>query len=296
MVPALLVVLVSMTSKLDIGVRHVLPVYPFAAALAGATAYLIARRSKLATVAIAAVLLFQFVSSVHAYPDYLPYANEAFGGSDHTYRLLSDSNVDWGQQMKEASAYLQRKHVTDCWSAYSQAMPQPIGYGVPCKLLPSGLGMWAQQPQTIVPTKISGIFLLGAFETSGASWGPGGMNPYQQFQDGHPNDVVGHSILVYEGTYDTPLLAAQSHFSQVPTLIRRGQIALAMQEANTAVEIEPNAADIQVELGAMYRTLQQPAQADAAFTRALALAKAHRPDDQTETIAQRIDAIKRGRY
>ena len=78
----------SMTSDLNIGVRHVLPVYPFAAVLAGACAWTIAKSSKVAMYAVAAALLFQMVSSLRTYPNYIPYANEAFGGPDVYKRQL----------------------------------------------------------------------------------------------------------------------------------------------------------------------------------------------------------------
>jgi hypothetical protein len=80
---------------------------------------------------------------LHAYPDCLPYANEAFGGSSKTYRLLTDSNVDWTQQLKEVNAWTSSHHVTDCWFAYSyisgileydktpcRPLPTPVSFGL----------------------------------------------------------------------------------------------------------------------------------------------------------------------
>ncbi len=292
LIPVVMILGASMTSRLDIGVRHVLPIYPFAAVLAGTTAWLLARMSHPAAYAVAALLLFQVVSSLHAYPDYLPYANEMFGGPNRTYRSLSDSNVDWGQQLKEESAWLGAAGIKDCWVAYSQPTPQPLGYGIPCKLLPSGLGMWAGSPQTVLPPTLSGVLLLGASETSGGTWGPGDMNPYQQFQLGHPKTMIGNSVLVYEGTYNIPLLAAQSHFSQVPTLLRQGRVAEAIQEAKAAEAMAPNDAALQAEIGGLFLSLHQKEAAEKTFASALALAKAHQPDDQTDTIAQRIDTLR----
>ena len=293
LLPLAVILGASVTSRLDIGVRHVLPMYPFAAVLAGVTAWMLGRISRPAGYAVAALLLFQVASSLHTYPNYLPYANEMFGGPGRTYRVLSDSNVDWGQQLQQESAYLKAAGIKDCWIAYSQPTPQPLGYGIPCKLLPSGLGMWAHSPQTVLPPTLSGVFLLGASEASGATWGPGDMNPYQQFQNGHPKAMIGSSVLVYEGTYDIPLLAAQSHFSQTPTLMRQGRTAEAAQEAKTAEAMAPNAAEVETEVGGFFLSQGQTAAAEAAFARALEMAKTHRPDDQTATIAQRIAVLKK---
>ena len=103
---ALLTILFAvLPSHVNTGVRHVLAVYPFAVLLAAATAWTIARRSRVTAGLMGALLLLQVLTSLHAYPDYLPYANEAFGGSPKTYRLLTDSNVDWAQQLKEVNGW-----------------------------------------------------------------------------------------------------------------------------------------------------------------------------------------------
>jgi len=43
---------------------------------------------EVAMYAVAAALLFQMVSSLRTYPNYIPYANEAFGGPDKSHRYL----------------------------------------------------------------------------------------------------------------------------------------------------------------------------------------------------------------
>ncbi len=176
LVPAVVILLASRTSHLDIGVRHVLPMYPFAAVLAGASGWTLAKGSRGGQYAVAALLLFQAISSVHAFPDYLPYANEAFGGSGRSYRLLSDSNVDWGQELKEVSAYL-RAHPAnpgeECWFAYSLPTVPQANYGIPCKPLPTGFALWIGAPQASVPQRITGRVLVGAMDVSGTMWGNG---------------------------------------------------------------------------------------------------------------------------
>jgi len=88
---------VAMASGINIGVRHILPIFPFLMALAGwAAATLIARRRAWAYL-VALVLLFDVVSSVRAFPTYLAYANELGGGPSQTYKYLTVSNVDWAQ-------------------------------------------------------------------------------------------------------------------------------------------------------------------------------------------------------
>jgi hypothetical protein len=95
--------LVAMGAGMNIGVRHILPVYVFLTVLiAGASWKLIEQNRRWAYV-IAVLLLFQAVSTLRSYPAYLAYANELWGGPSQSYKLLSDSNTDWGQQLKERS-------------------------------------------------------------------------------------------------------------------------------------------------------------------------------------------------
>jgi 4-amino-4-deoxy-L-arabinose transferase-like glycosyltransferase len=240
----------SMTSDLNIGVRHVLPVYPFAAVLAGASAWTIAKSSKVAMYAVAAVLLFQMISSLRTYPNYIPYANEAFGGPDKSHLYLADSNVDWGQTLKQVSTYLRSHQITDCWIAQTGVVDSLVAAGVPCRPLPNGLeAMLERQPQAVIPTHISGVVLVGAQDASGMLWGEGDLNPYKQFQEGTPEAIVASAVLVYRGNYDVTLAAAQSHISQIPMLQQQGMAERAVEEARTAVALVPDSASLKAQLG-----------------------------------------------
>lgn len=72
-------------SKLDVGIRHILPVYPFLIALAAAGAWEL-RRFYGASYAVTALIVLHAASSIASFPNYIPYCNEAFGG---TWECLS---------------------------------------------------------------------------------------------------------------------------------------------------------------------------------------------------------------
>ena len=108
--PAVLVVTIlvfaSTFSRINIGIRHVLIVYPFLAVGAGyllwrgwrwATALASPRAALAAKTAVLGLLLWQFSTLWRAFPDYLPYFNEAVR---EPQRILVDSDLDWGQDLR----------------------------------------------------------------------------------------------------------------------------------------------------------------------------------------------------
>jgi hypothetical protein len=94
------VLLVAVFSRIDLGVRLVLPIYPLLAIIAGFGAASLCTLPRFKTFGLAAVtvlLLWQIVSSARIHPDYLAYFNE-LGGSQPDH-ILVDSDVDWGQDV-----------------------------------------------------------------------------------------------------------------------------------------------------------------------------------------------------
>ena len=89
---------VSAGSHVNLGVRYILPVYPFvyAAVALMLSQVVINRRRQI----VAAVLVaWHVVSSLVAWPGYLSYFNELIGSRRNADRFLIDSNLDWGQDL-----------------------------------------------------------------------------------------------------------------------------------------------------------------------------------------------------
>ena len=98
----------SLFSSLNIGHRHLLPVYPFLFVLAAGSVWLLrqpARRP--ARLLVGLLLALQAASSLRAYPHYLSHFNLLAGGPARGWRHLSDSNVDWGQDLIHLRRYLE---------------------------------------------------------------------------------------------------------------------------------------------------------------------------------------------
>jgi 4-amino-4-deoxy-L-arabinose transferase-like glycosyltransferase len=111
LLPVIVVFLVISRPKVNIGVRHILPVYPFLFVLASRVATIRFRREWFAPLLIGTPLVLTAISSLRIAPHQLAYFNEFVGGPDQGYRYLSDSNVDWGQDLKGVKDYMDKENL-----------------------------------------------------------------------------------------------------------------------------------------------------------------------------------------
>ena len=284
-IPAALYFLVAMTSGMNIGVRHILPIYPFLMALAAWAAWDLMQRRRQWVYVIGCLLVFTAVSSVRAYPAYIAYSNELWGGPANTYKYLSDSNVDWGQQLKATKRYLDSRHVDHCWFAYfADVVVDPAYYGIPCKPLTTIASVWLQ-PSIDVPARIEGPVLISAGVLSGYEFGPGQLNPYDQFQHIRPTAVIENGVFVFDGQFDIPLAAARNHVTQAQLAMQADQLDRALSEAQTAVALYPDSVATQSALGDVLSKLKRTDEARQAFQRALSLAQSVHPEFEAGSIA-----------
>lgn len=93
----------AILSKIDIGDRHILPLYPFALLFCGSL-WNMALRRRILLAALLVALLVHAVDSVRYAPGYISYFN-LFVKQDQGYKFLSDSNVDWGQGLLALKQY-----------------------------------------------------------------------------------------------------------------------------------------------------------------------------------------------
>jgi len=155
LVAALAPIVVAAPSHLDIGVRHVMPVFAFLSMLAavGAVKLWNARsartndsqsKSRMALwgrpAAVVILLAWFAVSSARAHPDYLSYFNERGGSTPADILVISD--LDWGQDLARLATYLrehQVKHISIAYDGYFD--PDALGFPetehVNCRATPS---------------------------------------------------------------------------------------------------------------------------------------------------------------
>lgn len=114
---ALAVILAAaMFARLNIGLRHVLILYPLLGICAGAVASHRWAKPRIVTAAVAALVACQVISSAAAHPRYLSYFNLLAGS--HPEHVLVDSDLDWGQDAIALRDLLRRRGITDGWISY----------------------------------------------------------------------------------------------------------------------------------------------------------------------------------
>lgn len=230
----------ALTAKVDIGIRHILPIMPFLIVLVAGAAMALARQSRVWAWATAILIVLDVAGSLHAYPNYLPYSNEAFGGPFKTYRVLADSNVGWGGGLKALHASLAQRGITQCWFAYS-AFPDPRDFQIPCNRLPTFFSTLTDRgQQQPVPEHIDGPVFVSEEELMGSFWGPGALNPYQQFVGLQPSQAIEGEILEFDGSFDIPRIAAVSEWVVAQGLLRQHKADQAIPHAEKATALDPN--------------------------------------------------------
>lgn len=199
LVPLGIYLAISLTSHINIGIRHLLPAYPFLFIASGALLDRLLRVGR----ARRAVFLFMALTfgwiayeAVRSFPDYIPYTNQLAGGQPG-WRYLSDSNVEWGEDMGELATYLKARGETRVHAALSAGWSTLTQYGVEyvdLLSLPAG-----STPNTryvaIGASFLNGSTIPGGVE--GRQTTEERTNFFARYRDRQPEAVFGGSIYLY---------------------------------------------------------------------------------------------------
>jgi hypothetical protein len=242
-IPPFIYLAAAFLSGINYGVRHLLPIYPFLIVLAAAGAWNMAQRGRTAAIFVAILLAFHIGSSLRAFPNYLPYANELWGGPQNAHRILADSNVDWGQGLKAMQRYIAQRQIKDCWFAYfGSVVANAAYYGIPCKPLPASFASLVRLQAPVIPPALDGPLFISSSEIAGPYWGGDWANPYLPFRGMKPSALIANSIFVFDGRLDVSLASALSHENMSGQFLQAKDLDKALAEADSAVAIAPNTA------------------------------------------------------
>ena len=103
----------SILNPLNIGVRHVLPTFPFLYLLVAKE--IVAFRKNIFTWLI---MLWMVIEIAIAFPYYLSYYNALGGGLKNGYRIATDSNYDWGQDLRRLKIWADQNNVSKIYLDY----------------------------------------------------------------------------------------------------------------------------------------------------------------------------------
>lgn len=270
LVPPAVYLAIAMRSKLDLGLRHILPIYPFLIVVAAAAAWMFMRRSRGWAVAVSALLVLHAGSSLRAYPTYLPYSNEAWGGPSQTYKVLADANVGWSSGLLTLQRYTSEHGITHCWFAYNGPADLPY-FHLPCERIPTFFSTLMSTEQSAIPASIQGPVFISTENLDQAYWGPPELNPYRQFMGLKPDAVLDGEVLVFNGTFNVPRISAISHFALANKAMRIGHPEQALGEAQQAEALAPELLPIHEMLASLYARAHQPADARREFQDAMVI-------------------------
>ncbi len=169
----------AMCASIDIGIRHLLPVYP----LLYAAAAMILTNSSIRKSALIIPLLVALESAT-IFPNYLTFFNVFAGGPSAGPKYLLDSNLDWGQSAGELGRYMRLQHIPRVKLSFFGNVDLPH-YGVYSDPL---------LPRTD-PATLDTVAAISATPLYGLYVGP---DAYAAFRSLRPTAVIGNSIYLYD--------------------------------------------------------------------------------------------------
>jgi hypothetical protein len=112
-----LYIYLSITGNLNIGFRHLFPILPFIYVLVSKTVFDWLREvnSEVTKKTLGIILIifcaWIILEPTISFPSYLSYYNEAAGGHLNGYKYVTDSNTDWGQDLKRLSNWVNENNI-----------------------------------------------------------------------------------------------------------------------------------------------------------------------------------------
>ncbi len=211
LLPAVLYFLTTLTSNLNIGYRHLLPMLPLLAVYAGQVAggkwrvpapltRIPNPASRIPNPVLPLFLVAWLTLNIlFIYPHFLAFFNVIGGGPENGWRVLVDSNIDWGQDLKGLKAYLdahQIERVKLAW--FGSAYPERYGIAfdpLPGVGFPSHFELWSDPPFDRTNPE-PGVYAISVTNLVGAVLPDHEI--YAWFRERAPTAKVGYSIFIYD--------------------------------------------------------------------------------------------------
>jgi hypothetical protein len=230
LIPAILFFAALTRVKVNIGLRYALPVYPLLYVFASRVATLRFRSAWAVPALVCVPLALTAFSTLRVAPHQLAYFNELAGGPGRGYRYLSDSNIDWGQDLKGLQAYMARKHLPMIYLAYF-GMGSPEAFGIHYQYV-SGFGSAGPTPELVPLGAEREMLAISVNELQSVFVGD--RDRYRWLKARKPVAKIGYSIYVYDLTKD-----ADGHFHLAEVYEKSNQADRAAHELKKVLTLQP---------------------------------------------------------
>lgn len=167
-----------------IGLRYILPVYPFIFVFVGRIFDMWIKPRKLVVGLVIGLSLWYLAGTIRIYPHYLAYFNEFAGGPSNGYKHLVDSNLDWGQDLKLLKRYMDAQGIEEIYLDYFGSV-DPAFYGIHYKKIDENTSLLPNCWYAVSATRLQGVY-SSARERS-----------YAELKKRKPVAQIGYSIFVY---------------------------------------------------------------------------------------------------
>ena len=265
LIPVLVYFALAVFSRFNIGVRHLLPIYPFLFVLIGsAVADLWRQGSRIARGGLMILALWSLWSTLSVWPHYLAYFNELAGGPKNGHKVLLDSNLDWGQDLKGLKQWIDRNGVTKVQLIYFGTADAKY-YGIDDFYSPENLAarnlsgnQEIELPEYLV---ISANFLYG-----GEIFLPEALEErFGAYRSRQPDASVGQSLLIYR----LNLADSRMYVDGAMIAARKGMLNVAMALLQRSLKLNPTNADAYFQLANLMVRQGQPDDALIQYRRAV---------------------------
>jgi hypothetical protein len=187
----------AMNNPFQVGIRHILPLYPFLVVMTAAGVRSMADTMS-GRLMLAAPVALWVVMLANVYPHTLTFFNRLIGGPRYGPEYLADSNVDWGQGLKALKSWMSERDVPRVELAYFGSA-DPKYHGIDYSGLPAATPGFQlpDAPERWSRPSLPGYVAISATVLTGVYLDPQWRLFYSGLRRRTPTDVIGNSIFVY---------------------------------------------------------------------------------------------------
>src|SRR3989338_698288 len=169
----------AMFIGLNMGLRHILPIYPFLFLLAGSVVNIKIRRKTAMKGFLVVVALWYLIGALLILPHNMSYFNEFIGGSSNGWLYFADADIDIGQEWNGFAKYIKENNINNVF------VPQSI-FNVTYDIYLKNYGFAGCEPKYgIYGIPVSQLTLFG------------NRDCYKWLKERKPDRTIGHAFFVY---------------------------------------------------------------------------------------------------